>query len=87
VNRGALFADKALSQRMLDKGHRWRAIDKDTVGTDGKTPVDVQRFIDAAKGKTMPQVFLVDEKGKTRYQGNLSGKASDLLSLLIRYGG
>lgn len=87
ATRGALFADTALAARMADKKHRWRVVDHQVVGPDGKPPADVMRFLDAARGKALPQVFLVDGKGKTRYQGGCPAKASELLALLGKVGG
>lgn len=87
ANRGALFADRALSARMAEKMHRWRIVDKDVVGPDGRPPADVARFLELAKGKKLPQLFLVDENGKTRLQSDLPLRASGLLELITKYGG
>ncbi len=87
ATRGALFADAALAARIKDKGHRWRIVDKDVTGADGKPPADVVRFLEAAKGKAMPQVFIVDEKGKVLVQTELPTKAADLVKLLEAWGG
>ena len=87
ATRGALFADATLAARMAAKNHKWRVVDKDVIGPDGKPPADVLRFLEMAKGKTLPQVFLVDGKGKTRYQGDCPAKASELLALLGKVGG
>jgi hypothetical protein len=70
-----------------DKGHRWRIVDKDVTGADGQPPADIKKYLDAAKGKAMPQLFLVDEKGKARYAGDLPTKAAELLKLLEAWGG
>ena len=87
ATRGALFTDATLAKRMQDKGHRWRVVDKDVVGSDGKTPADLLRFMELAKAKKLPQVFLVDEDGKVRFQGDMPSKASDVISLLSKFGG
>ena len=85
--RGALFTNPDLAKRMADKGHRWRVVDKDVIGPDGKPPADLTRFLAASGGKKLPQLFLVDEKGKTRVQQDLPAKASGLIELLEKYGG
>lgn len=87
ATRGAIFADAALAARMADKGHRFRVISKAVVGPDGQPPADVKRFLSAVIGKPIPQVFLVSGDGKTRFQGDLPAKASDLLDLIRRHGG
>lgn len=87
ATRGALFADPTLAARIKDKGHRWRIVDKDVTGADGKPPADVVRFLEAAKGKAMPQVFVVDGAGKVLVQTELPTKAGDLVKLLEAWGG
>ena len=87
ATRGAFFADKDLAARMKDKNHKWRVVDKDVVGPDGQPPEDLTRFLDVAKNKKLPQLFLVDPKGKTRFQGDCPNKASDLLDAMKKVGG
>ncbi len=87
AGRGAFFADKDLAARMKDKNHKWRVVDKDVVGPDGQPPEDLKRFLDVAKNKKLPQLFLVDPKGKTRFQGDCPNKASDLLDAMKKVGG
>lgn len=87
AGRGALFANADLAKRVKDKGHKWRVADVDVKGTDGKPPADLVKYLDLAKGKTIPQVFLVDADGAIRYQGDAPAKAVDLIALLEKYGG
>lgn len=89
ATRGAMFADPELGARMKAKGHAWRVVDKDVKGPDRKTPpTDVARFLDAAKGKALPQISLVDGDGVTRYTGDWGKKtAADLIALLGAWGG
>jgi len=87
ATRGALFTNTDLAKRMTEKGHRWRVVDKDVVGPDGKTPADLVRFMALAAGRTMPQVFLVDPAGKVRVHTDLPTKASALIELLKNHGG
>ena len=87
AGRGAFFTDATLAARFKDKGHRFRVVDKDVIGADGKPPADVKRFLDAAKSKPYPSVFLVDEKGKTRVQTKVPETPADMIELLKKYGG
>ncbi len=86
-DRGRLLNDKALAARFAEKGHTLRSVDKDVVGPDGKPPADVSRFLSRANGKPYPQVFLVDEKGKTRVQADLPADPAKLLDLIKQAGG
>lgn len=87
AERGTFFANKALATQMKDKGHKWRVVDQNVTGQDGKPPADVVPFLKAATGKTLPQLFLVDEKGKTRFSGDMPSNPTELGKLLIQYGG
>ena len=87
AERGAFFADAALAARMQDKGHRFRVVDQNVVGPDGKPPADVARFLTAAAGKTLPRAFLVDQKGKAVWSGDLPKAPAALVELLQKYGG
>ncbi len=87
AGRGALFANAELAKRVKDKGHRWRVADLNVMGTDGKPPADLVPYLNASAGKVAPQVFLVDEAGKVRYQGDAPVKAAELLALITKYGG
>lgn len=85
--RGAMLADKTLNDRFKEKGHKWRVADKDVIGPDGQPPADLKRFLDLSKGKSLPQLFLVDEKGKIIKQLNAPRTAADLLSEIKKVGG
>lgn len=85
--RGAMLQDAALAQRFKDQGHRWRVVDKDVVGPDGRPPADVKPFLDAAAGVALPQLFLIAPDGSVRYKGDRPATAAALLDLIKRYGG
>jgi hypothetical protein len=90
ASRGMTFLDHDLNQRMADKGHRWRVVDKGVVGPDGKTPpADVAKLIADAVTKRLPQVYLVDSKGKIRVSAELPtiNEPAFLLKLLTDNGG
>lgn len=87
VNRGALFSAPALRQRVEGKKHVLRVVDRDVVGADGTPPKDVARFLEAAAGRNYPQVFLVDESGRTRFAGPLPADPMKMLDLITSVGG
>ncbi|HYF01309.1 MAG TPA: hypothetical protein VEJ18_20470 [Planctomycetota bacterium] len=85
--RGLWFADKTLAARLKEKGVRWRCVDKDVKNADGVTPPDIERFVDAAAGKPLPRVYLVDERGRELFAGNMPNDTARLMELLSKYGG
>lgn len=85
--RGAMFNDGPLSARVKAKGHTWRVVDKDVVGTDGKPPADVADYLKLSAGKKLPQLFLVDPSGVVRFSGDLPGTTAELLALIQKFGG
>jgi hypothetical protein len=87
ANRGAFFADAKLHSRLKERGVLWRAVDRDAKDASGQTPADIRRFIDDAKAKSLPQVYLLDKDGRTLYSGNLTEDPARLLLLLEKYGG
>lgn len=89
ASRGMTFLDHDLNARMADKGHRWRVVDRNVVGPDGKPPADVAKLIADAITKRMPQVYLVDSRGKVRVSAELPtiNEPAFLLGLLEKNGG
>lgn len=86
--RGQLLADPTLAVYMKSKGHKWRVVDQDVVGADGKTPADVARFIKDSKGKPLPQMYLVDNKGYQIGQGvPCPTTAAGILEAIKKVGG
>lgn len=87
AKRGAFFTDKALAEFMKTKGHKWRVVDKDVTDASGKPPADVARFIESARGRTLPQLFLVNEQGQTVLSLEMPAAPSLVLELLKKVGG
>lgn len=87
AGRGALYSDPALLARLKTKGITLRRADKDVVDSKGQPPADVRRFLDESKGKPLPRMFVVDERGRTLFAGSLREDAADFLKLLEKYGG
>ncbi len=85
--RGVMLLDPALSARMKEKGHHWRIVDQDVIDKDGKPPADVKRFLDDAKGKALPQMYLVDEEGETRWSGPKPKTTFEILKSIQAVGG
>jgi hypothetical protein len=81
ASRGTLLADQALASVIKSKGYHWRIIDAAVVGADGKPPADVVPALNAAKGKTYPQFFVVDAKGNLLAQQNLPDAAGVVAAL------
>lgn len=87
AERGAFLASTTLAAYLREKGHSWRVVDKDVTDSSGKPPADIAKYIEAAKGKTLAQVFLIDSDGKLRHQGNCNFKVSEMIELLKKNGG
>lgn len=87
AERGQLLRDRTLAARVKAKGHKWRIVDQNIVGPDGKPPADVKPYLDLARGKGLPQIFLVTPAGKMIYQGNLPVAAPAFLQLIQKFGG
>jgi hypothetical protein len=87
ATRGAFLSDKTLDSFMKAKGHKWRVIDRNVTGADGKPPADVVRFLDDAKAKALPMLYLVNPAGKTVYSGPAAKTAGELVDLLKKWGG
>jgi hypothetical protein len=83
--RGAMLAEPTLAKFVKSKGYHWRMVDKDVVGSDGKPPADVLPCLNAAKGKVLPQVFLIDSKGNIVTQ-TLLPNAAAIVELLKKWG-
>lgn len=64
---------------LFDKGE-FRVIDDDTpVGAD------LRPYLDRAKGKKLPQLYLVDSKGTVCYEGPLPATVAEMKSLVAKY--
>lgn len=84
-----MLTDRDLAAYMKQKGHRWRVADKDVVGPDGLPPRDLVPYLALAKGKDYPQLFIVSDKGKLLYRGDLApgATAADIKALMQKVGG
>lgn len=87
ANRGAMFADAKLAARLKEHKIGWRTADQDVKDATGKPPADLVPYLGKAKGKPLPQVFLIAANGKMIYQGDLPADVDGLLALLAKHGG
>jgi hypothetical protein len=87
AGRGAFLADPSLVAYLQAKGWRQRLADKDAVDASGACPADLCGYLAAAKGKKLPYLFVVDEHGHARYQGEVPATPAALLALLTKIGG
>lgn len=90
--RAVYWTDAALVQRMKDKGHVRRIADKDVMdGATNRPPADLVPYLERAKGKKLPQLFIVVKDGQDAgtlvYQGDLPASPAQLIKLLEEVGG
>lgn len=87
---GDYFASKELATRWKERSHLPPTIaDKDTKDPEtGTTPAKLKPYIDRARGKTLPQLYLVDSTtGDVLYEGPLPNTPAAMLDLLTKIGG
>lgn len=87
ARRGILVTDVPLHDRIKEKGHDWKLVDKDIKDTSGKTPLDLKPYIDRSAGKPLPWVFIVDGNGKVWSDEAYPGTPAKLLEKLKGVGG
>jgi len=84
AGRGTFFTDQDVAA-WFRANPNWkpRAVDKDIKDpATGKTPAGFQPWLDKVKGKTLPQILVIDQDGNVRYQGDMPKTPADLLALL-----
>jgi hypothetical protein len=85
--RGLYFADPALKDYIVKKGWKFRSTDKNVKDASGNTPADLKPYVDIAKDKTLPWLFVIDQSGKLPYEGALPSSPAEMLALLKKIGG
>ena len=87
-NRGSFFADKELhaylATRLVGKP---RIADKDVVDSTGQPPKDLAPYLNHAKGKGLPQLYLIAPDGAVLYEGNLPKTPAELIATVKKVGG
>jgi hypothetical protein len=86
-DRNKYLNDKALLDYVKSKNWKFEIVDKDVVDKNGKTPSDLKPYIDRAKNKDLPYVYVVTDKGQVRYENRLPKTPSELLTELKKVGG
>lgn len=87
-NRGQFFADKDLQAYLAAKlVGKARIADKDVVDATGQPPKDLVPYLNRAKGKALPQVYLVAPDGTVLMEGDLPKTPAELLAALRKVGG
>lgn len=87
-NRGAFFADKELQAYLATKlNGKARIADKDVVDATGQPPKDLAPYLNHAKGKGLPQLYLIAPDGTVLYEGNLPKTPAELIATVKKVGG
>jgi len=84
-DQASAITDQKIRKLLSDAGWSIRVADIDVVDESGKTPSDLEPYIQAAKQKSLP-VLVILEGNKELYLGSAPGSASALLDLLRRFG-
>lgn len=87
AERGKILTDKNLSEYVKGKGWKVRVVDKDVKDSQGQVPADLRPYFALAGGKQLPQMFIVDQDGKVRFQGLAPKTAAEVLAILKKVGG
>jgi len=87
-NRGQFFADKELRDYLATKlVGKPRIADKDVVDASGQPPKDLAPYLNHAKGKGLPQLYLIAPDGTVLYEGNLPKTPAELIATVKKVGG
>lgn len=86
-SRGRFFSNAALAARLKAKSHKYRVVDKDVVGPDGRPPRDLAPWLEKAKAKTLPALWLINSAGDVLFEGDMVRTPQDLIKILDKIGG
>ncbi len=86
ANENIAITNPGLNEYLRSKGHRWRILDKDVRDAAGQVPAEIAFYHKHSAGKTLPQLFVIDENRTVRHQGDFP-TAAELLTLLPKLGG
>lgn len=82
-NRGAFFNDEPLATYLREKcSHRPRIVDQDTKDVSGNPPLDIAPWLALAKGKKLPQWFVLKPTGEILLSGDMPDTPAKLLAAL-----
>lgn len=90
--QAAVLTDSSFRQWIATAGHDYRMIDQDVQNRAGTVPAACVPYLDLAKGKTLPRLFIVDgssgdSQGKVLFSGDLPSSAAALKTLIQQKGG
>lgn len=88
INRGQYFGDATLKTYLAGRlAERPTVVDKDVIdGRTNKPPADLVPYLDRARGKRLPQLYLVGENGRILLEGDLPPTPRELLETLRKVG-
>lgn len=87
TTRARIMGDIVLQTYIRNKGWSVRVTDQNAVDENGKTPADLAPYIDRSKGKSLPQMYLVDQDGRVLIEEALPPSPADILVALKKVGG
>lgn len=83
-NRGQYFSNEALMGYIKSKcSNRPRIVDQNVKDASGNPPADIAPWLAMAKGKTLPQIFVVAVDGTILFSGDLP-KTPELLMAKLK---
>ena len=84
AERSPLVAAVVLSPkvRAMFEADAFRLVDDDPQVSDELKP-----FIERSRGKPLPQLYLMDEKGEVRFEGRLPGHVEEMCLLVAKHRG
>lgn len=80
--RGAMLANRDLAALIRERKLAVRIVDKDVRTPAGSPPADIARFLEQAKTKSLPRVWLVDTAGVPRAETEVPKAPTDFLAWL-----
>ncbi len=87
-NRGQYFTDADLLAYVKAKCVAApRIADQDVKDSTGKPPKDLEPYLSRAKGKKLPQLYVISDAGKVLFEGDLPETPAKLLQQLRFIGG
>lgn len=87
TTRAKLLSDIALQTYLKEKAWTVRISDQNAVDEFGNVTTDLAPYIERSKGKTLPQMYLVDQAGNVRLETSLPASPADVLQVLKKAGG
>jgi hypothetical protein len=87
ADRALYFTDPRLAAVVRDQKLKYQVLDQNAVDATGSPPAGLKGYLDRAKGKKLPRLFVIDAGGKLLFEGDLPASAAGLAETLKRYKG